>query len=166
MMDCSHVQFFVHDTVSPQGCCPTIDLEQVRQLFHDTAFWARDRSVDEWAIAIANSRPVVTAWDDSRMIGFVRATSDGIFRATVWDVAIHPDYQGAGLGRRLVETILMHPHVNRAERVYLMTTNQQKFYKRIGFEENKSTTLVLFNQGLIEEDLRRSLMLAAEESSI
>ena len=59
---------------------------------------------------------------------------------------VHSDYQGIGLGRKLVETVLMHPHVNRAERVYLMTTNQQEFYKRIGFKENATTTMVLFNQ--------------------
>lgn len=146
MKDCRHVQFCMHDDSSQSAHQATIDLEQVQQLFRDTAFWARDRQIEEWQVAIANSKPVVTAWDGSRLIGFARATSDGIFRATIWDVAIHPYYQGAGLGRRLVETVLMHPHVNRAERVYLMTTNQQKFYERIGFEENSSTTMILFNQ--------------------
>ncbi|HEY9647779.1 MAG TPA: GNAT family N-acetyltransferase [Chroococcidiopsis sp.] len=145
-MDCSHIKYYVHDEALQQGYCPEIDLQQLQRLFQDTAFWARDRQPEEWAIAIANSKPVVTAWDGDRLIGFSRATSDGIYRATIWDVAIHPDYQGAGLGRKLVETVLMHPHVNRVERVYLMTTNQQRFYERIGFEENKTTTMVLFNQ--------------------
>lgn len=66
---------------------------------------------------------------------------------------IQPDYQGAGLGRRLVETVLMHPHVNRVERIYLMTTNQQKFYERIGFDENQTTTMVLFNQPISQAGL-------------
>jgi ribosomal protein S18 acetylase RimI-like enzyme len=165
-MDCSHVQFCVHEgncdgrTDSSNG--QSIDLEQVQALFQLTAFWARDRRLEDWAIAIANSKPVVTVWardrGDStqpRLIGFARATSDGIYRATIWDVAIHPDYQGAGLGRKLVETVLMHPHVNRVERVYLMTTHQQPFYERIGFETNSSTTMVLFNQPVSREDLQR-----------
>jgi GNAT superfamily N-acetyltransferase len=152
-MDCSCVQFYVHDKSLPQGYCPPIDLEQVQHLFQETAFWARDRRVEDWAIALANSKPVVTAWDGDRLIGFARATSDGIYRATIWDVAIHPDYQGAGLGRKLVETVLMHPHVNRVERVYLMTTRQQKFYERIGFEENQTTTMVLFNQCISQDQL-------------
>jgi N-acetylglutamate synthase-like GNAT family acetyltransferase len=82
------------------------------------------------------------------MIGFARATSDGIYRATIWDVVIHPDYQGGGLGRKLVQTVLSHPLMCRVERVYLMTTHQQKFYERIGFEYNASTTMVLYNQPL------------------
>jgi N-acetylglutamate synthase-like GNAT family acetyltransferase len=69
-----------------------------------------------------------------------------VYRATIWDVVVHPDYQGAGLGRKLVQTVIMHPQVCRVERVYLMTTHQQEFYKKIGFEMNSTTTMVLFNQ--------------------
>lgn len=146
-MDYRHIQFQIHD---PKGSHPVeefrpLDLTQLRSLFEVAAFWAKDRRMDDMEVAIANSRPVVTVWDGETLIGFARATSDGIYRATIWDVVIHPTYQGAGLGRKLVETVLMHPHVQNAERVYLMTTNQQAFYQRIGFEENSTTTMVLFN---------------------
>lgn len=139
-MDCRHIQFRYTDALSDA------DLSQLLTLFKDAAFWACDRDSDDLRTAIAHSHPVVTAWDGDHLIGFARATSDGIYRATIWDVVIHPTYQGAGLGRRLVETVLGHPHMNRVERIYLMTTNQQRFYERIGFEENQTTTMVLFNQ--------------------
>ena len=158
-MDCSHIQFCVHDGVT-QGVSREIDLHQLQALFQVTAFWAQDRQPEDWAIALANSKPIVTGWDDHRLIGFARATSDGIYRATIWDVVIHPDYQGAGLGRKLVETVLMHPHINRVERVYLMTTNRQKFYERIGFEENQSTTMVLFNQPVAQDGLPLEIRLS------
>lgn len=137
-MDCRHIQFC--DQVE------RVDLHQLQALFQVAAFWAKERRLDDLAVAIANSAPVVSAWDGQQLIGFARATSDGIYRATIWDVVIHPDYQGAGLGRKLVQTVLSHPKVNRVERVYLMTTHQQSFYTRIGFEENPSTTMVLHNQ--------------------
>ncbi|HIK55022.1 MAG TPA: GNAT family N-acetyltransferase [Synechococcales cyanobacterium M55_K2018_004] len=152
-MDCSQIQFWVHEGSAPQSECAPINLSELKELFNAGAFWARDRREEELAIAIRNSHPVVSAWDGDRLIGFARATSDGIYRATIWDVVIHPDYQGAGLGRKLVETVVMHPHVNRAERVYLMTSNQQRFYERIGFEENKTTTMVLFNRVVYREEL-------------
>lgn len=156
-MDCSHIQFRVFDNYGQGNApIPSLDVHRVQTLFRLTAFWAQDRTVDDWAIAIANSRPVVTGWDGDHLIGFARATSDGIYRATIWDVAIHPDYQGAGLGRKLVETVLMHPHVNRVERVYLMTTHQQRFYERIGFQENSTTTMVLHQQLLDVEQIMRS----------
>ncbi|MBD1218956.1 GNAT family N-acetyltransferase [Aphanizomenon flos-aquae NRERC-008] len=123
-----------------------IDLYQLQELFNLAAFWAKERSIKDWGTAIANSEPVVSIWDRELLIGFARATSDGIYRATIWDVAIHPDYQGKGLGSKLVETVLSHPRMQKVERVYLMTTHQQEFYEKIGFQVNNTTTMVLQNQ--------------------
>jgi ribosomal protein S18 acetylase RimI-like enzyme len=136
--DSSHIQFRTGHAA--------VDIKQLKQLFDITAFWAKERDIEGLAVAIAHSNPVVTVWDRERLIGFARATSDGIYRATIWDVVIHPEYQGAGLGRKLVETVLSHPLINRVERVYLTTTHQQRFYERIGFQENSTTTMVLYNQ--------------------
>lgn len=136
-MDCRHIQFCADKT--------KVDLPQLLSLFRLAAFWAKDRQLDDLEIAIANSDPVISTWDAERLIGFARATSDGIYRATIWDVVVHPDYRGAGLGSKLVETVIAHPRVNRVERVYLMTTHQQRFYERIGFEYNQTTTMVLLD---------------------
>jgi ribosomal protein S18 acetylase RimI-like enzyme len=122
-----------------------IDIYQLQELFNLTAFWAKGRSIKDWGIAIVNSEPVISIWDRELLIGFARATSDGIYRATIWDVVIHPDYQGNGLGSKLVETVLSHPRMQKVERVYLMTTQQQEFYEKIGFQVNNTTTMVLRN---------------------
>jgi ribosomal protein S18 acetylase RimI-like enzyme len=120
-----------------------IDLYQLQALLNKSAFWAVDRHIDDLKIAIDRSEPVVSAWDDLRMVGFARATSDGIYRATIWDVVVDSDYQRRGLGRKLVETVLAHPCMERVERIYLTTTHQQSFYERLGFVVNSSTTMVL-----------------------
>ena len=136
-MDCSHIQFCEGKS--------NIDFHQLFNLFQIGAFWTKNRDIDGLKIALTNSNPVISVWDREKLIGFARATSDGIYRATIWDVVIHPDYRGAGLGRKLVETVVSHPQVNRVERVYLMTSHQQRFYERIGFQENHSTTMLLEN---------------------
>ena len=148
-MDCSHIQFCVDKS--------KVDFVQLQRLFVKTAFWAQERSIDNLQIAIANSNPVVTVWDEKRLIGFARATSDGVYRAGIWDVIIDPDYQGAGLGRKLVQTVLSHPLVCKTERVYLTTTHQQSFYERIGFKRNETTTMVLYNNIESAEDLVRRI---------
>ena len=148
-MDCSHIQFCADKT--------KVDFVQLQRLFVKTAFWAQERNIDDLKIAIANSNPVVTVWDKQRLIGFARATSDGIYRAGIWDVIVDPDYQGAGLGRKLVQTVLSHPLVSKTERVYLTTTHQQSFYERIGFERNETTTMVLYNNPESAEDLARRI---------
>jgi ribosomal protein S18 acetylase RimI-like enzyme len=140
-MDCRHIQFSDYKS--------QIDLNQLQVLFQLGAFWAKDRTVEDLGIAIANSEPVISVWNKEQLIGFARATSDGIYRATIWDVVIHPDFRGAGLGQKLVEIVLSHPRMNRVERVYLTTTHQQSFYERIGFESNTSTTMVLYNKPVV-----------------
>ncbi|WP_017659734.1 GNAT family N-acetyltransferase [Baaleninema simplex] len=140
-MDCRNVRYCDRKS--------EINVYQVKALFDLAAFWAAERRLEDLEIAIANSEPVITVWDRDRLTGFARATSDGIYRATIWDVVVHPEYQGLGIGRKLVETVLSHPRVNRVERVYLMTTYQQRFYERIGFEENSTTTMVLHNTPLV-----------------
>jgi ribosomal protein S18 acetylase RimI-like enzyme len=119
-----------------------VDLHQLQALFNKSAFWASDRRIEDLQIAIARSEPVISIWDDTQLIGFARATSDGIYRATIWDVVIDCDYQRLGLGRKLVETVLAHPCMRSVERIYLSTTHQQAFYERLGFERNTSTTMV------------------------
>lgn len=148
-MDCSHIQFCIDKS--------KVDFMQLQRLFVKTAFWAQERNIDDLQIAIANSNPVVTVWDQQRLIGFARATSDGIYRAAIWDVIVDPNYQGVGLGRKLVETVLTHPLVSKVERVYLTTTHQQSFYERIGFERNETTTMVLHNNSKSADDLNRRI---------
>jgi ribosomal protein S18 acetylase RimI-like enzyme len=152
-MDCRHIQYCFYQEAAEGVRTRDIDLNELQALFQKTAHWAQGRRVEDWAIALAHSKPIVTAWDGDRLIGFSRAVSDGIYRATIWDVIIDPDYQGAGLGRKLVETVLMHPHVNRVEKVYLVTTHQQSFYERIGFECNTNTTMVLHNRPISQSGL-------------
>ncbi|MBE9222668.1 GNAT family N-acetyltransferase [Cyanobacterium stanieri LEGE 03274] len=147
-MDCSHIKFCTDKE--------KIDLEKLLALYQKNAFWTKNRNLEDLTIAIAHSNPVISVWDHQKLIGSARATSDGIYRATIWDVVIDGEYQGLGLGRKLVETLISHPLLNRVERIYLTTTHQQKFYQRIGFVENETTTMVLYNTYPNPEDLKQN----------
>jgi ribosomal protein S18 acetylase RimI-like enzyme len=132
-----------------------IDIQQLQLLLNRSAFWALDRRAEDLQVAIDRSEPVVSAWDEDKLIGFARANSDGIYRAAIWDVAIDPDYQRLGLGRKLVETVLAHPYMQRVERIYLFTTHHQHFYERLGFVTNSSTAMVLTNSQASDSVARR-----------
>ncbi len=153
-MDHRQVRFSEGLTPHPPSKSTAEDWVQLQSLFQEAAFWAKDRTLEDLKIAIAHSNPVISVWNCSpqpdntvetsnRLIGFARATSDGIYRATIWDVAVHPDYRGEGLGGKLLQTLLAHPHLNRVERIYLMTTHQQTFYEHMGFTRSSSTTMML-----------------------
>ena len=92
---------------------------------------------------LSGSQAVISAWRGSRLVGFGRATSDGVFRAVLWDVVVAGDHQGRGLGRRIVEALLQEPALQRVERTYLMTTNSAGFYEQLGFTAVESQRLML-----------------------
>ena len=118
-------------------------LRQLQGLLDEHSFWATGRSQHELSRMLAGSQAVVSAWNGSRLVGFGRATSDGVFRAALWDVVVAGEYQGQGLGRRVVETLLQAPALVAVERVYLMTTNSAGFYEQLGFTAVESQRLML-----------------------
>ncbi len=127
-----------------------IDLQQLQALFNAHAFWAKGRSIADLQIMVEHSEPTISMWDDQKLIGFARSTSDGIYRAMIWDVVIDEHYRGLGLGRRLVDTLIHHPKLARVERVYLTTSHQQNFYERLGFVRNDTATMILDRCSAIE----------------
>lgn len=118
-------------------------IRQLQRLFEEETFWARGRSHHQLRRMLRGSEVVVSAWHGQVLVGFGRATSDGICRAVLWDVVVAGPFKRRGVGRQLVEHLLNAPAVAAVERVYLMTTNSQGFYARLGFEENRSQQLML-----------------------
>jgi GNAT superfamily N-acetyltransferase len=74
---------------------------------------------------------------DGRPVGFLcaeRSAED----LHVWELAVHQDCQGQGIGRRLIETAVEHARASRAESVTLTTFRDvpwnEPFYQRLGFK--------------------------------
>ena len=81
-------------------------------------------------VGFLGSNHVVTAWDGDRLVGCVRALSDGHFRAVIIDLAVLSEYQRQGIGRELVRQC--RERFPTAE--WLVQTDEAKgFYERIGF---------------------------------
>ena len=128
---------------SPLALRLRLRLGALQALLDAHSFWAMGRSREDLRRMLGGSQAVVSAWIGQELVGFGRATTDGVFRAVLWDVVVAEPLQGRGLGRRIVETLLAHRAVGRAERVYLMTTNSAGFYQRLGFEEDHGQRLLL-----------------------
>jgi predicted N-acetyltransferase YhbS len=122
---------------------PVGAIEQLRSLLERESFWARGRSSRQLRRMLRASDAVVSAWRGDRLVGFGRATSDGLYRAVLWDVVVAEAEAGRGLGRRIVESLLTAPVVGRAERIYLMTTNCRGFYERLGFRVSQGQELMV-----------------------
>lgn len=118
-------------------------LGALQALLDEHSFWAAGRSRGELSRMLGHSQAIVSAWRGRQLVGFGRATSDGVFRAVLWDVVVASEQQGEGLGRRIVEALLDSPTVAKTERIYLMTTNSSGFYHRLGFSADHGQDLLL-----------------------
>ena len=128
------------------GLRPSRGLLKLRRLFHKHAFWAKQRGDAELRTMLRGSDVVASLWRGKRMVGFGRASSDGIYRAVLWDIVVAGDLQGHGLGRRVIEELLHTPPVVGVERVYLMTTKSAGFYRQLGFQDANPQQLMVLRR--------------------
>ena len=127
------------------GGRPSRGLLKLQRLFRKHAFWAQQRSTEDLRQMLRGSPVVVSLWRGKRLVGFGRASSDGIYRAVLWDIVVAGDLQGRGLGRQVVEALLDSPRLRQVERVYLMTTNSAGFYRQLGFNNAEPQQLLIRN---------------------
>ena len=107
------------------------DVTMVRELYQ-FASWAKERNLRDIKKALENSTLVISVWDRDLLVGFARVLSDKVFRATIWDVIVHPDYQKQGVGSMILERILSHPSLKSVDRFWL-NTKHPSFYEKFGF---------------------------------
>jgi 8-oxo-dGTP pyrophosphatase MutT (NUDIX family)/GNAT superfamily N-acetyltransferase len=87
-----------------------------------------------------NSDYVIVAKVGDRTVGMSRVLTDGGCVALILDVVVHPDYQGKGIGRTLMQSVMNFIN-NRIEQgevshICLMAAKgKEEFYKKFGFEE-------------------------------
>nr|QCI07382.1 hypothetical protein [Leiomenia cribrosa] len=116
--------------------CKNINLYELEQLC-DSVGWVR-RPLNKVKIAIDHSFITISLFykskDNKKLIGFARATSDTVFNATIWDVVIHPKFQGKGLGKALMDQIIQHLRYADISTITLFADPQVvSFYRNIGF---------------------------------
>jgi ribosomal protein S18 acetylase RimI-like enzyme len=114
-----------------------IDLIELEALC-DAVGWSR-RPLRRVRRALDHSLLRVSLWRHDprlpKLVGFARCTGDGVIEATVWDLAVHPLYQGAGLGRQLMDYLLHQLKAMGVARVSLFADpGVVAFYAAQGWE--------------------------------
>ena len=125
---------------------PSGGVRQLKTLFDNNTFWAKGRSLKDLKLILSKSTVIVSVWKQQELIGFGRATSDEIFRATLWDIVIGKNFQNLGLGETIVASILKHPSISKVEKIYLMTTFGHDFYLKMNFNKEKRQNLMVLQK--------------------
>ncbi|WP_313186717.1 GNAT family N-acetyltransferase [Lacrimispora sp.] len=95
-----------------------------------------DRSAEDQETIFNNSYAVVFVYDKERIVGVGRALSDGVCQAAIYNIALDEEYQGYGIGRKLIELLLDQV---KGQNVILYTHPRTvALYEKMGFRRNKT----------------------------
>lgn len=113
----------------------SIPADAVQRLFISVGWQYRE--VQDIQSCLSKSVAVVSAWYGEKLIGMARATGDGVFSATIWDVAVRPQYQGKGIGKLIIKNMLTKLDDCGIPLITLYSEWAKKeFYNKLGFEAN------------------------------
>ncbi len=119
---------------------------KLKSFLDRNTLWAKRRRNEEIKKMLSNSVCTVSVWKNNQIIGFGRATSDGIYRAVLWDIVVEKKYQKYGIGKLIVNSILENNLIVKVEKVYVMTTNCERFYLSMGFKTERAQTLMILKK--------------------
>ncbi len=101
--------------------------------------WSSGHYPDKLVVAMRNYGSVFTAWDTDTLIGLISSMDDGIMTAYVHYLLVRPDYQGKGIGKKLVE--MTTEHYKDYLRIVLVAYDKElEFYKHCGFTPAEEKT--------------------------
>ena len=80
--------------------------------------------------------------DEKIIIGAGRALADGFDTSYICDVVIHPDYQGLGIGKKLVQTLIEDSKEHKKVIIYV-NPGKEGFYTKLGFLK-MNTAMAIF----------------------
>lgn len=118
-----------------------VDFEELKRLFASVG-WLNGDHPEQLKKAIDHSATVFTAWENGRLVGLVNAIDDRSLAVYVNYVLVHPDCQGRGIGRRLVE--LVKQKYAGFLYILLLAENEQGagFYETCGFQKSPCVPMV------------------------
>src|SRR5687767_1142960 len=112
----------------------TISEEAVRKLL-EQADWGQGRKNTEVAQQIHSSDAVFSVWDATKLVGFARVLTDYSYVATVWDFIVAKEYQGKGVGSRLLKAILGYPDMIGVRKWAVFSPVNADFFEQHNFEK-------------------------------
>ena len=96
--------------------------------------WGRSRSLEQIdKMLVGTSRCFSVRYND-KLVAFCRIMTDFVFRGSLWDILVHPDHQGKGIGSNLLKYALNHPSIKNVPVMVTYTSELTDFMGRLGFE--------------------------------
>jgi GNAT superfamily N-acetyltransferase len=109
--------------------------DQYFSLFESTGWNDEYRATpDALMSAVSNSQYVVCAYEGGQLIGFGRILTDGILHAMIYEMIVHPAYQGRGIGKQILGMLVQWCQEAHIRDIQLFCAGGKRgFYEKYGF---------------------------------
>ena len=118
----------------------TVDWDEMSELYRIAPLGTK--SADWLRTAYSNSMFKCIALDDGKIVAAGRAVADGVDCSYLCDLVVHPDHQGSGLGKSLIQTLIGLSQGHRKIILYAVP-GREPFYEKFGFRR-MNTAMAIF----------------------
>ena len=114
-----------------------LDVDVIHGFLTAKSYWANGIPREVVARSIEHSLCFGVYDDNGAQVGFARVISDFATYAYVADVFVLESHRGHGLGKALMECIVLHPALQGMRRWNLTTRDAHALYAQVGFKPLK-----------------------------
>lgn len=100
--------------------------------------WSSANKPEQLLAGLRNSHTLVTARINNQLVGLANAISDGHLVVYYPHMLVHPDFQGQGIGRKIM-VALQSKYKNFHQQMLTADGKAIDFYKSVGFERAGET---------------------------
>jgi len=119
------------------------DWEELTQLYRIAPL--SEKHAKKLKVVFTNSKFKCFVYDESKLIGVGRALADGIDCSYICDIAIHPEYQGIGLGKQIVQSLVEQSEGHKKIILYAIP-GKEGFYSKLGFKKMNTAMAIFQNE--------------------
>jgi ribosomal protein S18 acetylase RimI-like enzyme len=94
----------------------------------------------------SNSQFFCFVFHSSKIVGSGRALSDGLDCAYISHIAVHPDYQGIGLGSQIIKNLVEQTR-DHSKIILYANPGLEDLYRKYGFKKMNTAMGIFKNEG-------------------